>query len=163
MEQVVKYFNAEKNESLLFIFVAIIAFLVSIYFLLKIKVSFFSGISLALMMIAAIQLFVGSTVYFRSSKDIERVTTFIENDRGKIQSEEIPRMKIVMKNFVIYRYVEMALTILGLILFFFFPSQTFWKGVGVGLFIQSILMLSFDYFAEKRGTEYLQYLTTINK
>ncbi|MBA2423452.1 MAG: hypothetical protein H0V61_09560 [Chitinophagales bacterium] len=163
MEQVVKYFNAEKNESLLFIFVAIIAFLVSIYFLLKIKVSFFSGISLALMMIAAIQLFVGSTVYFRSSKDIERVTTFIENDRGKIQSEEIPRMKIVMKNFVIYRYVEMALTILGIILFFFFPSQTFWKGVGVGLFIQSILMLSFDYFAEKRGTEYLQYLTTINK
>ncbi len=163
MEQVVKYFNAEKNESLLFIFVAIIAFLVSIYFLLKIKVSFFSGISLALMMIAAIQLFVGSTVYFRSSKDIERVTTFIENDRGKIQSEEIPRMKIVMKNFVIYRYVEMALTILGLILFLFFPSQTFWKGVGVGLFIQSILMLSFDYFAEKRGTEYLQYLTTINK
>ncbi len=163
MEQVVKYFNAEKNESLLFIFVAIIAFLVSIYFLLKIKVSFFSGISLALMMIAAIQLFVGSTVYFRSSKDITRVTTFIENDRGKIQSEEIPRMKIVMKNFVIYRYVEMALTILGIILFFFFPSQTFWKGVGVGLFIQSILMLSFDYFAEKRGTEYLQYLTTINK
>lgn len=72
-------------------------------------------------------------------------------------------MKEVMKNFVIYRYVEIIVIILGLILFFYFPIHTFWRGIGIGLFIQVSLMLSLDYFAEKRGAKYLEYLTTLEK
>jgi hypothetical protein len=35
-----------------------------------------------------------------------------------------------------------------------------WKGVGLGLAIQSALMLLLDFFAESRGREYLDYLLT---
>ncbi len=72
-------------------------------------------------------------------------------------------MVVVMKNFVIYRYAEIVLMILGLFLFFYFQDKTIWKGIGIGFFIQASLMLSLDYFAEKRGTEYLQELTTSGK
>ena len=40
-------------------------------------------------------------------------------------------------------------------------ENEFIKGIGIGLFIQAALMLSLDFFAEKRGHEYLNYLINI--
>jgi hypothetical protein len=37
----------------------------------------------------------------------------------------------------------------------------FWKGFGLGLFIQCAILLSLDFFAEKRGHTYLQHIQTI--
>ncbi|MFM9989703.1 hypothetical protein [Flavobacterium sp.] len=91
------------------------------------------------------------------------VENLMKKEPFKIQTEEIPRMNVVMKNFVIYRYVEFALMLCGLILFFVSPGQTILKGLGIGLFIQASLMLSLDFFAEKRGTEYLKQLITLSK
>jgi hypothetical protein len=42
MEQISKYFNAEKSESLLFILVGVAAILLSAYFFVKIKQPFYS-------------------------------------------------------------------------------------------------------------------------
>jgi hypothetical protein len=89
---------------------------------------------------------------------MERVNQIIQTDKARIQTEEIPRMKVVMKNFVLYRWIEMALILIGLSLFFYFPAATVWKGVGLGLTVQSAFMLLLDFFAESRGKEYLEYL-----
>jgi len=62
---------------------------------------------------------VGTTVYIRSPKDSIHVREIVQNDRARIISEEIPRMEVVMKNFVVYRWVEIVLIILGLGLFFY--------------------------------------------
>lgn len=161
MDPISKYFNAEKSESLLFIFVGIFAISIAAYFLLKIKQPFYSGMSWPLIAIAIIQLTVGTSVYFRSPKDIKRVQTIVQSQKQKITSEEIPRMEVVMKNFIIYRYVEIILLVAGLFLMFFFSEHLFFNGLGIGLFIQSALMLSLDFFAEKRGKEYLEYLQSL--
>lgn len=158
MNQVLKYFNAEKNESILFIIIGVTAIMLSVYFLLKLKQPFYNGLSYALIAIALVQLTVGFTVFLRSPKDIIRVEQIIETEITKIETEEIPRMKNVMKNFVTYRWVEIVLAIIGIILFFFFQPLTLWKGVGLGLAIQAILMLGLDFFAENRGKIYLEYL-----
>jgi len=74
-----------------------------------------------------------------------------------LRKEELPRMKTVMKNFAIYRWVEISLLAVGLMMIFWFRNQDnrHWLlGIGVGLAIQSALMLGADYFAEKRGHEY---------
>lgn len=163
MKFVTDYFNAEKFESLFFVGVGIIAIALGIYFWFIIKEPFYKGLAIPLALVALIQLSVGSTVYFRSTKDILMVENLIKKEPFKIQTEEIPRMNVVMKNFVFYRYVEFALMLCGLILFFVSPSQTIWKGLGIGLFIQASLLLSLDFFAEKRGTEYLKQLTTLSK
>jgi len=114
-----------------------------------------------LIVIALIQIFVGSSVYFRSPKDIVRVDEIVQNNKAKIQTEEIPRMKVVIKNFEIYRWVEIVLLVIGLILFFYFQSMTTLKGAGLGLFIQASFMLLLDFFAESRGKIYLEYLQTL--
>ena len=159
MNQIEKYFNAEKAESLLFIIVGLLAMIIAIYFIVIIKTPFYKGFAYALIAIALLQLIVGTTVYFRSPKDIIKVNNIIEyNDHLKIKSEEIPRMQTVMKNFIIYRWIEIVLIIAGVISIFVFPTLQFWKGLGAGFALQGILMLLLDLFAENRGKVYLNYL-----
>jgi tRNA uridine 5-carbamoylmethylation protein Kti12 len=93
MEQITKYFNAEKYESLLFILVGVVTISFATYFLIKLKRPFYNGIAYPLIAIALIQLTVGCSVYFRSPKDIERVIEIIQSNKTKIQTEEISRME----------------------------------------------------------------------
>jgi uncharacterized protein YpmS len=158
MEQISKYFNAEKSESLLFVVVGIVALLLSAYFLVKMKQPFYNGMAYPLIVVALIQLTVGSSVYFRSPKDIDRVNQIMQTETAKIQTEEIPRMETVMKKFVLYRWIEIALVGIGIALFLYFQPMTLWKGIGLGIAIQSSFMLLLDYFAESRGKVYLDYL-----
>jgi hypothetical protein len=67
-----------------------------------------------------------------------------------------------MQKFVLYRRVEISLLVLGLLFFFYFNPESLIKGLGIGLAIQSALMLFLDYFAEKRGFEYLDFLKNVN-
>ncbi len=163
MKFVADYFNAEKFESLFFIGIGFLAIGLAVYFWLVLKEPFYRGVAIPLVLVAFIQLTVGITVYLRSLKDIKRLEYILKNESAKIQTEEMPRMETVMKNFIIYRYVEIGLAILGLLLFLFFPSQFFWKGVGIGLLVQASFMLSLDYFAEKRGHEYIKELINLTK
>ena len=78
-----------------------------------------------------------------------------------IQKEEIPRMEKVMRNFLIFRYTEIALIVVGIILMYSIRQNAFWTGIGLGLFIQSSIVLLLDFFAERRGDVYLSYLKTM--
>jgi hypothetical protein len=158
MTQTEKYFTAEKTESVLFLLIGLAALIIASYYLIKIKQPFFNGLSYSIIMVALIQLAVGSSVYLRSFKDLQRVDNFLLQEISKIKTAEIPRMEAVMKNFVIYRWVEFFLIIIGLLFYFYFPVYNVWKGVGLGLIIQSSLMLGLDYFAESRGKIYMDYL-----
>jgi hypothetical protein len=158
MTQTEKYFTAEKTESVLFLLIGLAALIIASYYLIKIKQPFFNGLSYSIIMVALIQLAVGSSVYLRSFKDLQRVDNFLLQEISKIKTVEIPRMEAVMKNFVIYRWVEFFLIIIGLLFYFYFPAYNVWKGVGLGLIIQSSLMLGLDYFAESRGKIYMDYL-----
>jgi hypothetical protein len=70
MEQISKYFNTERGESLLFAAIGLVAIILGAYFLIKIKHPFYNGMAIPLVLIALIQLTVGASVYFRSPKDI---------------------------------------------------------------------------------------------
>ncbi|WP_338760304.1 hypothetical protein WAF17_13345 [Bernardetia sp. ABR2-2B] len=165
------YFNAERFESLFFMGVGVIAMAISLYFIFVMKKPFFYGMAISLIFVGLIQLVVGATIFVRSPKDITRVENILTKEPKRIQNEEVPRMKTVMKSFVTYRYVEISLAVLGLILYFVFASQNIFgsfsnellKGLGLGLAIQAILMLGLDFFAEKRGSEYLENLIELEK
>ena len=158
MEQISKYFNAEKYESVLFVMVGIIAIIFAAYFLVKVKQPFYKGMAYPLIAVAIIQIVVGTSIYFRSPKDILRVNNIVEHEKSKIYAEEIPRMEVVMKNFVIYHWIEIILLLLGIIMFFYFENNTLGKGFGLGLAIQASFLLLLDYFAESRGKTYLDFL-----
>jgi len=158
MENIQLYFKAERMESLVFMAFGIIAFIAGIYFIFSLKKPFYTGMAWPLIIVALIQLFVGGAVFIRSPKDIIRVEKIVSANQGSIATEETPRMETVMKNFVIYRWVEMALVAIGVSLILTQPAGSMGKGVGTGLFIQSFLMLVADFFAMRRGQIYLDWL-----
>lgn len=162
MEQIAKYFNAEKYESVVFVLGGVFAISSAMYFFVKVEQPFYNGIAYPLIAVALIQIVVGGSIYFRSPKDIVRVEQIVQTDKLKIQTEEIPRMQTVMKNFALYKRIEISLIVVGTIMFFYFQPTTIWKGVGLGLFIQASFMLLLDLFAENRGNSYLKFLIKIS-
>lgn len=159
-----RYFIAEKQESVLFLVIGIIAVLLAVisWFFIKSNPSFFKGAAIPLLVIGIVQLVVGYTVYARTDKQRADIAYNIGMEPvGFTKHKELPRMKTVMKNFVIYRWVEIAFLIAGLILIILYRTDAdkkFWYGLGMTLAIQAVVMLGADYFAEKRGKGYTEEL-----
>jgi hypothetical protein len=158
MHPVVKYFNGEKAESYIFILLGVIAFAMALYFFFALKTSFWKGVSVPFIIVALLEFVVGYTIVTRSPKDIARVETYLQQAPKNIKTIEIPRMEKVLSNFVVYRYVEIALIILGIVLMYSSIQDTFWRGLGLGLFVQASIVLCLDFFAERRGHVYMVYL-----
>jgi len=159
-----KYFIAEKQESLLFIVIGIIAIIAAFVFLGILKNNFYRGAAIPLIAIGLIQIIVGYSVYKKSDADRINMVYAYDLNPTKIKNSELPRMEIVNKNFIIYRWLEIILAVTGLMLIVKFKSNAqfliswsgnaFWLGLGLFLAIQSFFMLGADYFAEKRAIIY---------
>lgn len=162
-----RYFTGEKQESLLFLIAGMIAILLAAvcWFFIKSNPNFFKGAAIPLLAIGLIQMVVGYSVYSRTDKQKADIAYNIGMEPvNYVKNTEMPRMKTVMKNFVIYRWAEIAFIITGLVLIFLFrsnPGKSFWYGFGVALAIQAVIMLGADYFAEKRGKIYTDELSKI--
>jgi len=158
-----KYFLAEKNESMLFMAIGILAIVLAVLGWLYFKTAFWKGASIPFLAIALIQLIVGYTVYARSDEQRIEMVYNLDMNPDQISKVELPRMEIVNKNFVIYRWIEIVLALAGMGLYVYFrenAEQEFWKGLGFALFIQAILMLGADYFAEQRAHGYTAALSS---
>jgi len=162
-----KYFTGEKQESLLFLIIGIAALLLAVicWFFIKSNPSFFKGAAIPLLAIGLVQMVVGYTVYARSDKQSRAIAYNIGIEPAAfVKQTELPRMQKLMKNFIIYRWVEIALIVAGVILIFLFRSdatKAFWYGFAIALTIQAALMLAADYFAESRGEVYVNELKKI--
>lgn len=156
-----KYFAAEKSESLVFMIIGVTAVLLAIVFFFFLKTNFYKGMALPLLLIACIQITVGYSVYNRSDADRKKNTYAYDLNPADLKNKEIPRMEKVNRNFILYRWVEIALILTGAALIFLYRANTeksFWYGVGLGLAIQAVIMLSADYFAETRAKVYTKGL-----
>lgn len=160
MDFIKTYFTAEKNESLLFMLMGVAAIAFSAYALAKWSEPFYKGLAIPLILIGVIQLVVGGSVYFRTDKQITELEKLYQTSTAEFKSEETPRMETVMKNFSLYKKIEIAVVLIGILLILFTPSRDFWLGVGVGMLLQGAIMLSLDIFAERRGTIYLTAIQT---
>jgi uncharacterized membrane protein YbhN (UPF0104 family) len=152
-----KYFVAEKQESLLFLLIGIAGIITAIVFFFFLKTSFYKGAAIPLLLVGLLLSIVGYAVYKRSDEDRKRNVYAYDMNPSQLKEKELPRMKTVMKNFVIYRYIEIILALTGIALFVYFRSNAnkqFWKGFGLTLVIMVLLALFADYFAEKRGKIY---------
>jgi hypothetical protein len=158
MDPIVKYFDGEKAESYIFILLGFITFTMALYFVFGLKTYFWKGVAIPFVIVACLEFIVGYTIVTRSPKDITRVEHFVKSEPKNIKTLEMPRMEKVISNFLIFRYIEIALIILGVFLMYSSMNDTLWRGIGLGLFIQASIVLSLDFFAERRGHYYLEYL-----
>jgi drug/metabolite transporter (DMT)-like permease len=161
-----KYFIAEKNSSLIFLIIGIVAILIAAGFFFFWKTNFAKGAAVPLLIFGLIQAGAGYTVYARSDNQrIDNVYAF-DMKPSKLKNEELPRMKTVNRNFVIYHWIEIAFIITGIILIVLYKSneeKIFLYGFGITLMIQSAILLGADYLAAKRSIIYTQQLETLIK
>ena len=158
-----RYFNVEKNESLLFIIFGIAAILLAFVFFFYLKTNWHKGFAIPLLIVGWLHFVAGYTVYIRSDEDRKRNVYAYDMNPDELRNKEIPRMEKVNKNFMVYRYTEIVLLILGFGLFFYFrhnTDKTFWVGLGIALAIEAAVSLGADFFAEKRAGFYTNALKT---
>ncbi|MDQ3230852.1 MAG: hypothetical protein M3Q07_03445 [Pseudobdellovibrionaceae bacterium] len=108
--------------------------------------------------VAVIQFVVGGSVYTRTDRQVKNLIHQAEYSPDSFKRDETNRMTAVMKNFKIYKTIEILLLVVGIILIVFFHRFDWAAGLGAGLVLQSAFMLCMDIFAETRGQDYLRSL-----
>lgn len=155
-DQLLTYFTAEKNEAGLFMAVGVAAIGAGVWLLLT--GGSYKGMAYPLIAIAAIQLVVGAAVYFRSDGQLAALQVQQREAPAAFKAGETARMTPVIANFKIYKAIEIGLLALGIALTFALGRSDLWYAIGIGLIVQSALMLVLDLFAERRADEYLKFV-----
>lgn len=159
-----KYFNAEKSGSRLFIAIGITVFIIALAFCFGKQENFYRGAAVPLAVFGLLGAIVGYVVYKKSDNDRIRNVYACDMNPAELNEKELPRMRIVMRNFEILRWTEILLFLVGTGLYFYFIrdfENDFWRGFGLGLAAMALLALVADHFAEKRGRNYIKELEEI--
>jgi hypothetical protein len=164
--EIEKYFLAEKQESLVFLIIGIIAITLALIFYIAVKSPAFKGAALPLLILGLIQAMAGYAVFARS--DDQRVSQVYAYDMNpdQLKTTELTRMRKVKTNFLIYRWVEIGFIIAGLILIIIFRNDLekyFWLGFGITLALMAAEIFTADWIAEKRAVYYTNLLEDFNR
>ena len=159
MNHMSDYFVAEKQESVIFIVVGLLAIGFSLW--LWMNGHRLKSMAYPLVAIALMQIVVGGTVYLRTDSQVSTLSAQLQVNRAALKAEETARMETVMKNFSIYKSIEMLLLIMGVGMIAFFQRHDVVAGIGVGLVLQAAFTLTLDIFAETRGADYLSAVQSI--
>jgi hypothetical protein len=155
------YFNAEKNATLFFMIIGAIAIVVAIASFFILKTNFYKGLAIPLILLGIVELAIGYSVYSHTDKQRQDIVYKMDLNPTALQQHEIPRMAKVVTNFTIYRVVEAALLLVGIILLVYFKKneeRQLLAGVGLALLIQATILLIGDSMAEKRAKTYFNGL-----
>ena len=156
IKEMTDYFAGEKQESLLFIAVGLVAIGVAAWLWMNGHRLRFMAVPLVT--VALMQLVVGSTVYLRTESQMQGLVAQSQSAPAQFKQDEVSRMQTVMKNFNIYKTIEMILLVLGVCLIAFLQRFDIAAGIGAGLVLQAGCTLALDMFAEARGQDYLLVL-----
>lgn len=151
--KMVSYFLAERAESVVFIAIGLMAVVISL--VLITSESAYRGMAYPLVAIGVIQIVVGSTVFFRTPRQLSQLTRQLGESPSAFKTEESGRMTKVMASFRLYKAIEIMLLASGLVMAAAFPAQATLRAAAVGMMLQSAIMLLLDLYAERRGHGYL--------
>ena len=147
------YFVAEKQESVIFMAVGLLAIGLSVW--LWMNGHRLKSMAYPLVVIGLMQMVVGGTVYLRTDSQVSTLIAQLQVNPAAAKAAETTRMQTVMNNFSIYKSIEMLLLIIGVGVIAFVQRHDMAAGIGVGLVLQAAFTLTLDLFAEARGADYL--------
>lgn len=155
VEQMEDYLDAERAESRLFVGIGALSLAGGAVALASDRPAL-QGASLPVMGVGLIQLLVGGSVWWRTEDQKRALRTQIGEAPDRYVADETQRMRVVNDNFFIYRWTELSLLGAGAALGAtgYTLERDFVTGLGLGLVVQSAIMLGLDYFAEQRGHAY---------
>lgn len=165
--EIEKYFLAEKQLGLASLILAAVLILVAVVFFFFLKNNFYRGVAIPLILTGVLSAAAGYSVYKKSDADRVKNVYAYDMNPSALKENELPRIKNVIKGFTIYRYTEIFLSLVGIILFFYFrnnETKLFWKGLGLSLAVMSLLVFSIDTTAQAWAKTYKEGLESfLNK
>jgi hypothetical protein len=159
INQMNSYFGAEKQESLIFVAVGLVAIGISVW--LWLNGHRLKSMAYPLVVIALMQIVVGASIYLRTETQLSNLSAQLVANPAALKAEETTRMQTVIKNFSMYKALEMVLLIVGVGMIAFLQRHDIAAGIGVGLVLQAAFTLTLDIFAEARGSDYLSAIRSL--
>jgi hypothetical protein len=150
------YFYEERAGGLTFIIAGALAIAVAVWGWQH--GPFWWGMAWLLAAGALLQISVGITYWWSSPDNLKRIEHLAIQEPARIGREEVPRMQAVLKSYAISLRIEIAVLAAGLALLIFAPHGGAWQGVGMGLAVQTGLVLLMDASAERRAQTYHRWL-----
>lgn len=157
--QLIAYFAAEKQSSLVFMSVGVLVILASVW--IYKNADAWRGMVYPLVAIAVIEFVVGATVYFRTDAQVVDLVEQLRTTPAEFQAGETERMETVMASFKVYKTAEVVVLLAGIVLMLAMPGNVLWRAVGAGLIVQCVILLVLDYFAEVRAATYMEALRSL--
>lgn len=150
-----RYFHAEKRAGGLFVLIGAAALGLAGWLFASgehpLRAAFWP-----LAAIGLLQLIVGAHVYLRTEGQIVQLLGVLNSDPAVYGAAEQLRMEAVMASFAVLRSVEIAVAASGLALLTLGADRAPWcRGAGWGLLVQGVVTFALDFFAERRGADYL--------
>lgn len=151
------YFAGEKAEALWILAAGILALGSALVLWFWGREPFARGLAAALLLVAALGVAVGGTVYWRSDAQSAALVAQQQADPARFTAEESPRIAQVVRSFGLYRIGYVVAVVLALLLVFG-SGKPFAHGCAVGLLVLAALGLTIDFYAERRALEYVRGL-----
>ena len=153
LPHILKYFRAEKDAG--FYIIVIGAAIIALSAWLWWSGNRYRAMAIPLLVIAIIEVVVGSSIYLRTDKQIDVLTEQYYTDRVAFERAETPRMEKIMSAFRIYKIIEIVLLVAGFAMAIVFRKRPIYMRVGIGLMIQAAIQFGFDIVAAQRAQVYL--------
>jgi hypothetical protein len=157
------YFTGEKSQAYVFLGAGVAALGTSaLLFTRSDKMA--QGAAYPVAIVGLLEATVGTILLARTDGQIAERKRQIASDPVGFKSAEHARMSQVMKRFAWVEYIEIgaALTGLGLYAYGEADKHPLVAGVGIGLALQSTVLLGLDFLADRRGQPYLDALAKFN-
>jgi hypothetical protein len=158
-ESMRSYFDQEKNAALIGMGGAGVAGGTGAYLVRQGDMS--KGIGYSLIGIGAIGLVVGGSVYLRTDSQLEKLEKQLDTTPTEYKTFEGARMQRVITQFTILKISEISILVGGITTTVIGATQKsdLTTGIGIGLAIDAVLLLFFDYFADARAQVYMKQIT----
>ena len=155
-----QYFDAERQAGLLAAGLGLASFTFAAY--LWMTGSPFKAMVWPLIVFGTIELGVGVGLAVRTPPQLRALDVRFAAAPRDAAASELQRMTRVNRSFRIIKAGEVVLLAIGVALAMFLPASSLaWRAVGMGLLLQSAVLLVFDIVAEHRAHVYAQWLATI--
>jgi len=148
------YFQGEKSEAALILLAGVVCLIAAAWLWIWIREPFARGLAASLLLVAALGLGVGVSVYFRTDGQVRELVELQRTDPSRFAAEEGPRIRQVIRSFAHYRIAYAVAIVLALLLVFVVRGPTF-HGLAVGLLVLAAMGLTIDYYAEARAVRYV--------
>jgi hypothetical protein len=149
------YFTGEKNAGVLCVVLAVLSVALTLW-VWRVHPPL-RAIAAPLLLIGLIQLAIGLTLASQTRLQVASLRHDLASQPETARAQELARMDRVNRNFTRIKIVEAVLIVAALALILAFRSSAL-VAIGLGLLLQTSVMLVFDVFAERRAQVYTTWL-----